>query len=578
MKEVAMKWIRLSVLALAVAAPSLPAGAQEPGGDVFGEAIDVRVVNVEAVVTDKRGHRVRGLTAADFRLLVDGQEVPIDYFTEVVGGEMASYPSEPGEPAPAPAVAPGGKVGTSYLVFIDDSFSIGAHRDLVLDRLARDLGRLRPEDRMAVVAFDGRRIDRLSDWTGDRAALARVLAEARRRPAWGLHRLALRRSETEQIFGLFSEIELATAAAAASMRGMASPPGRKVFLLLSGGWPMGSGAEILEDPFRQVSNRGSEPPGSSREERFGEVLGDPLRTIPSSYYVPRPEEIFEPITDMANLLGYTIYPVDVAGIDPQSNPADASRPSPVPVVASTRLQPGSELPTFVLQDFNAHPPLPLISSGWERGVHDTLNFLAAETGGKASLNSTRLNALERVQEDTSSYYWLGFTPQRRADGKRHDIRVEVRRPGLEVRSRDGFLDMSRGTETARKTESLLLFGGEGETKRLRFQVGEPRRAGLWHAEVPVTVEVPAESLTSLPVGGGYEVRALLSSAVQDRWSGRSEVQMVPLRLRLDEAPAPGSFLRYQTTLKLRRVQQHLVFAVSDTVGEGQVWGTVDLKL
>jgi VWFA-related protein len=571
-----MKWIRLSVLMLAVAAPGLPAGTQEPGDEVFGEAIDVRVVNVEAVVTDKRGHRVRGLTAADFRLLVDGKEVPIDYFTEVMGGEMASYPSEPGEPAPAPAVAPGGKVGTSYLVFIDDSFSIGAHRDLVLGQLSKDLGSLRPEDRMAVVAFDGRRIDRLSDWTGDRTALERVLSEARRRPAWGLHRLAMRRSEIEQTLGLYSEIETATAAAAAAMRGMASPSGRKVFLLLSGGWPMGSGAEILGDPFREAA-QGS---GASahRDERFEGVLEDPLRAIPNSYYVPRPQEIFEPITDTANLLGYTIYPVDVPGIDPESNPADASRPSPMAIQPPARLEPGSELPTFALQDFNAHPPLQLVSSGWERGVHDTLNYLAAETGGKASLNSTRLKALQRVQEDTSSYYWLGFTPQRRADGKRHDIKVEVRRPGVEVRSREGFLDMSRGTETALKTESLLLFGGAAETERLRLQVGEPRRAGLWHAEVPVTVEVPAELLTALPLDGGYEVRALFSAAAQDKWSGRSEIQMTKLRLSLDEAPAPGSFVRYQTTLKLRRAQQHLVFAVSDTMGEGQVWGKVDLKL
>ena len=89
-----MRIKRLVALALAVAAPALPVRAQEPGDEVFGEAIDVRVVNVEAVVADKRGNRVRGLTAADFRLLVDGREVPIDYSV-----------SPPSAPSSAPSSA-----------------------------------------------------------------------------------------------------------------------------------------------------------------------------------------------------------------------------------------------------------------------------------------------------------------------------------------------------------------------------------------------------------------------------------------------------------------------------------------
>src|SRR3954471_13683568 len=62
-------------------ADALPVAAEQaPQQQVqtFGESIDVRVVNVEAVVVDKKGERVRGLSAADFRLLVDGREVPIE--------------------------------------------------------------------------------------------------------------------------------------------------------------------------------------------------------------------------------------------------------------------------------------------------------------------------------------------------------------------------------------------------------------------------------------------------------------------------------------------------------------------
>ena len=43
----------------------------------FSEVIDVRVVNLEVVVTDRAGNRIHGLSPEDFVLRVDGQEVPM---------------------------------------------------------------------------------------------------------------------------------------------------------------------------------------------------------------------------------------------------------------------------------------------------------------------------------------------------------------------------------------------------------------------------------------------------------------------------------------------------------------------
>jgi VWFA-related protein len=515
---------------LALASPAAASLVKQPEPAAFGESIDVRVVNVEAVVTDRRGHRISGLPASGFRLLVDGREVPVAYFTEVVEGEMATPPVEPGGPEPAAAWAPGGKVGTSYLVFIDESFGIKAQRDIVLRRLAADL-RLGGEDRMAVVAFDGRKIDRLSDWTGDREVLRQVLQRAQLRASRGIERLAWRRSEG--ILGegsggargrIYSEIEGATAAVAAAMRGISAPPGRKVLLLLSGGWPV-------------VSPR--------------ELLADPLRTVPSAFYVPRPEELFEVVTDTANLLGYTIYPVDVQGLDSSSTWADAQSSGPQPAA--------------------------FITSDWEQGVHQALGFLAVETGGKAVLNSARLTSFERVEADTRSYYWLGFTPEWRADGRRHEIRVEVRRPDLKVRARGGFSDLSRRARAELETESLLLFGGGEGLERLRVRAGEPRRVGLWSMELPVTLEIPASALTPLPAGGGYQVEAVLSMGALDEWGGRVRLESVPLRLTLPAAPLPGAFARYETTLKLRKGPQRLVFAVNDGLSSSRSWAELDVR-
>ena len=85
MKE-ARSFVPLALASALLAAPVL--AQEEP--PVINETIDVRVVNVETVVTDGDGKLVKGLTAADFRLLVDGKETPIDYFSEISEGGINS--------------------------------------------------------------------------------------------------------------------------------------------------------------------------------------------------------------------------------------------------------------------------------------------------------------------------------------------------------------------------------------------------------------------------------------------------------------------------------------------------------
>ena len=74
------------------------------------------------------------------------------------------------------------------------------------------------------------------------------------------------------------------------------------------------------------------------------------------------------------------------------------------------------------------------------GSRDTLYRLAAETGGRAIVNTNNfVNGLHDVVADASAYYLLGYTPMRTApDGKFRKIKVDVRRPGVEVLARKGY--------------------------------------------------------------------------------------------------------------------------------------------
>lgn len=174
------------------ASMSLPLLAQQPSEPkipkIFQEVVEVRVVNIEVVVTDRQGNRVSGLQGDDFELRVDGEGVPIDYFSEIVDGRGVGV-SNAGSPGRA-AVPPGQSVGTNYLVFIDDLFAIARDRDRVLDRLEEQLARLEPDDRMAMVVFDGKTLDMLTPWTDSPSELERALRLARQRDAFGVQHIS----------------------------------------------------------------------------------------------------------------------------------------------------------------------------------------------------------------------------------------------------------------------------------------------------------------------------------------------------------------------------------------------------
>jgi VWFA-related protein len=560
----------LSFLALTIPALSLvsfPLAAQPAAeiSDDFIESIDVRVVNVEAVVTDRQGKRVRDLSPKDFRLLVDGKEVALDYFTEVVNGEAA--PAVPGKAQGAVPQPVEGVVGRSVLVFVDKAFSLGTQLDVVVDRIEQELANLGPEDRVAVVSSDGTELKVLTGWTGDRAAIRGALAQAKagrtggadvraererldndsalveaargfrttlddfsdsgqagpsadvigtdllartvgpgspQGPATGAFGSLLITDLGNRPWKAATKIERTINGAMAALRGFSGAPGRKTVLLLSGGWPV-----TLQ-------------PG-----------------------------LFPQLIDTANRLGYTLYPVDVAGIET----------SPVAVSAGVMgpSQPGLPGPA-------------LISSGWERDVHYGLEQLARWTGGTAALNSNRLVALDRLVGDTSSYYWIGFSPTWRGDGRRHAVRLEARRRGLQVRSRRSFTDLSPAAESAMSIEGRLMLGRDVQEKALRVELGVPRQAGLREIEVPLTLGIPVEAISFLAVGDFYQAELPLHVTSFDSTDTAVALPPAVLRVVVKQVPPAGEMMRFESKLRIRRGEKRLRFTVADAVHDKLLWG------
>jgi VWFA-related protein len=70
---------------------------------------------------------------------------------------------------------------------------------------------------------------------------------------------------------------------------------------------------------------------------------------------------------------------------------------------------------------------------------NTLRELADNTDGRAIVNRNDLAAaMKQIVRDSSAYYLVGYTTQAATDGKFHELKVRVKRPGVQVRARRGF--------------------------------------------------------------------------------------------------------------------------------------------
>jgi VWFA-related protein len=558
---------------LAVASTAMSQVEPGPLPGVFSEVLDVRIVNLEVVVTDKDGIPVRGMSSANFKLEVDGEEVPIEYFSEIRSGVAAPRrkDSDGQEVAGLPAVVPGSPVETSYLVFLDEYFAFDRDRDIVIRSLIEDLPRLGPNDRMAVVAFNGQDLEMLSTWTQSVPTLKRVLEGALDRTTHGLNRLAEQRQfnfdeilirlvgfqdgnvltvdnylrtdltpeERFYLQRLTDNVQRSVTAAMSTLRSFAMPPGRKVMLLFSGGWPYYPAA----------------------------FLGPDVSPVILSTDVEEGSALFRPLSDTANLLGYTLYPIDMPGFaDILSN------------------DPGGQGFTAGLESRDLVPDFTGVGSGVrttpgnarfqrQQEVQYTLEFLAKQTGGEAFLDSERLNAFDRVVSDTRSYYWLGFTPARDWDDTRHDVKVSVEEPTFKVRSRKGYLDSSQQYEVAMALESALLFGSPGTADPIKVELGESKKAGRGKMDQQLSVYFPLESVTFLPEEGQQQIARLeLRVAVKDDMGRRANIPVIPMVIRVDSEPTPGMVGKFDTILKLRRKPHDAVFAVYDSAS-GRILST-----
>ena len=168
---------------------------------------------------------------------------------------------------------------------------------------------------------------------------------------------------------------------------------------------------------------------------------------------------------------------------------------------------------------------------------DSLRTLADQTGGAASVSSNDFTGwYERIVRDNSSYYMLGYMPadDRRDNGFRR-IDVKVKRPGLTVRARQGYV-RGPATPPASATAALdevlqtpLPLGGVPmAVSASPFKGATPARAS-----VAVTVQVIGTPLKFEEKNGLYEDTVEIITVAIDQ-NGKTQIgdkQLVELQLK-----------------------------------------------
>jgi VWFA-related protein len=443
--------------------------------------ITTNLVQVDAVVTDKKGKMVTDLRPEEMEIYEDGRPQKVTNFSFVSTESATEQPvaAKPAAPVDknAPPVPPvhlrPDQVQRTVALVVDDLGLSFESTHYVREALKKFVDQqVQPGDLVAIIRTGGG-MGALQQFTSDKrqlyAAIERVKwrfqgrggisafapLEGKLPSAQEGTPLANNEDDKGIVNGTdidqFREEMFSVGTLGALnyvVRGMRELPGRKSILLMSDGF--------------QIFNR-EDPTFSTR------VL-DALRKL----------------TDLANRASVVIYSLDARGLQ------------------TLGLTAADDTSGFNAQE--------LESKMQDRRdeffeSQNGLNYLAQQTGGFFIRNTNDLGAgIKRVLDDQKGYYLIGYRPDEstfdQATGRRkfHHISIKVKRPGLSVRSRTGFYGISNEEAVPqRHTRSEQLIGAltspfasGGVHLRLTSLFGNDAKAGSF---VRSLLHIDARDLT-----------------------------------------------------------------------------------
>src|SRR5437588_8699674 len=409
-----------------------PSPAEESDEDVV--RITTNLVQFDAVVTDKKGNPVTDLRPEDFEVYANGRKQPVTNFSYIsveAGGPTTTSPTPPPRPADktAPPVPPArlrpGQVRRTVALVIDDlgtSFESMAYVRRALKKFVDE--QMQPGDLVAIMRTSGG-MGVLQQFTSDKNVLYRAIERVRWNP--------MSRSGVSA----FAPMEALppgqdNTGGDSSNNGSVNNNGNR-----SSGTDSGAGtdADEFRDEIFSVGTLGAlnfvvrgmgELPGRKSVIMFSDGFTILDREDPAKRQ--RVLENLRRLVDLANRASVVVYTVDARGLPYLGLTAadDATGRSPLQIQTMLDKRSQNYLDT-------------------QEGLH----YLAEQTGGFFVHDRNDLSgAVRRVLDDQKGYYLIGFRPDESVFDKIkgrlrfNALQVKLKRPGLHVRTRSGFLGIT----------------------------------------------------------------------------------------------------------------------------------------
>lgn len=388
--------------------------------------ITTKLVQVDAVITDKNAKLVTDLRPEEVRILEDGRPQKITHFSLVTAGNAAgstgvALPAksenavDKSAPPPPPVTMRPEEVRRTIALVVDD---LGLSAESIIDvrsALKKFVDKeMQPGDLVAIIKT-GSGIGALQQFTSDKRMLYAAVERVKWNPMSRAGLSAVPRIESSPIVDALPANQEAEAAAFLAnaenlredaittgtlgalgyvVRGLGELPGRKSILLIS------DGVKVFRPDDRDNSNR---------------VL-----------------QALQRLADLANRASVVIHSMDPRGLQTLAQTAADNvritkwmNPTPIQTQLARQLDPRRD--------------------GFFESQNG-LNYLAQQTGGLFVRNRNDLNdGIHSIMEDQKGYYLIGYRPDdstfdpKTGGRKFHALTLKVTRPGkFNVRTRKGF--------------------------------------------------------------------------------------------------------------------------------------------